>query len=317
MPPPPPAPPLHPRRLPDVTSWSLALLAALTIALVRPRVADDFHKLRITHDVYPFPSAEKMVVASLGYRSALADAILAHVFVAYGLHFQENRRFEFAGQYLDAVNALDPTFRDPYRFADTLVVLGPTPARLPDYLKAREILERGLRNRPYDSELWNTAGQYIAYLAPPYLPTDEMKTAWRVDGAKKLARACELAGSNENIPYHCIVAATLFERAGEREAAISSLERLIAVTDDPEIERVARAYLQKRLSSRAEEEQEARRSAFRARWKADLPFVNKDTMLVLGPAVDAAACAGTERALDTDCPSSWRDWGAALERTVP
>ena len=82
------------------------------------------------------------------------------------------------------------------------------------------------------------------------------------------------------------------ERGGRTaDAAIESLKRLLAVSDDPEIERLALGYLQNKLGDRERDLQELRRTAFRAAWKKDLPFVSKDRMLVLGPHVDTARCA--------------------------
>src|SRR5262245_10093935 len=114
----------------------VVVAACVAIASVRPSLAARYHQLRVTGDVYPFGSPEQVVVESLGYRAALADAIFAHVRVSYGLHFQEHRRFEFVGDYLDTVTTLDPTFRDPYRYADTLLVLSPEAPRPADYERA-------------------------------------------------------------------------------------------------------------------------------------------------------------------------------------
>lgn len=298
-----------------IACWALVGLSAFSISLVRPVAAGRFHELRVTADVYPLAPPEQMVVASLGYRAALADAIFAHVLVSYGLHFQEKRRFEFVGDYIDTVNALDPTFRDPYRFADTLIVLSPEPPKLAHYVKAREVLLRGIENRKYDTELWLTAGQYLAYLAPPYLPNDEMKKAWSVEGARILARACELVNRNENVPYHCIAAARLLESAGEREAAIKSLKRLLAVTDDPEIERMSAGYLARFEVERDREQQQRRRDAFRAVWMGDMPFVSKDMMLVLGPRAETARCAGPGHDDDPACATTWRAWAHHADPT--
>ena len=94
----------------------------------------------------------------------------------------------------DASGALDPTFVEPYRFADTLLVISPRPPRLEDYVKATEILERGVKNLPYDTELWLVAGQYMAYVARPHLPDEAMKARWGKRGAELLARANEVLG---------------------------------------------------------------------------------------------------------------------------
>jgi tetratricopeptide (TPR) repeat protein len=290
--------------------------AAIAIAFIRPAIAAKYHRLRVTSDVYPFGSPEHVLVESLGYRSAMADAIFAHVLVSYGLHFQEGRRFEFVGDYLDTATTLDPTFRDPYRFADTLLVLSPERPRIADYEHARKLLLRGIQNRPYDTELWLTAGQYLSYLAPPYLVDEDQKRAWRLEGAKLLARACELASDNQNVPYNCVVAAALLEKAGEREAAMESMRRLVAVSDDPEIQRLALGYLAKRSHERDKELEERRLEQFRAARSADLPFVKKDFLLVLGPRFDAARCAGADGRSREGCATSWKAWRERLERSA-
>jgi tetratricopeptide (TPR) repeat protein len=293
--------------------WLVALVAFGVVAIVRPVAAERFQRVKTKSDIYPLPPPEQTVIASLGYRSALADAIFAHVRVAYGIAAGENRRLEFAGEYLDAMNALDPMFRDPYRFADTFLVLTPELPTLEHYQKAREVYLRGIKNRPFDTDLWSSAGQYLAYIAAPQLPTPELKRAFRLEGAKILARACELAGSNDNVPYQCMTAAGLFSDAGQREAAIDAARRLLQVTDDPDIERREIGFLRKKLDEREADRAEHRRTLFRAAWKADLPSVSKNQLLVVGPRVDVAACAGLEHAEDGECAPTWKSWARHVD----
>lgn len=283
-------------------------VAALGIAFVRPRLTAQFKKLRATSDVYTLPSPEQTVALSLGYRSALADLIYANVLVSYGTHFDEKRRFEFVGNYLDTINALDPKFRQPYRFADTLLTIQPKSPRREDYLKAREILERGLRERPYDAELWSAAGQFLAYIAAGQFKDEKLRNEWRMAGARVLARACELVSKNENIPFHCITAASLFSRAGERAAIIQFLQRVLSVSDNEEIRRLALGYLEKVVGEQQRAELEARHKRLSDVWGKDLPFVNKDLLLVVGPPFDPAACAGGEKVDNPRCATTWEDW---------
>jgi len=298
------------RAAPGLVTWLVALAAFAVVGAVRPVVAERFHRAKVTSDVYPLPPPEQTVLASLGYRSALADALFANVLVSYGIHIVEHRRFEFVGQYLDTINALDPTFRDPYRYADTFLVLGPEPARLEDLEKARELLRRGMQNRPYDTDLWSSAGQFLAYFAPSFLPTPELKREFKLEGARVLARACELASDNENVPYQCMTAAGLLNDAGEREAAIDAARRLLQVTDDPDIERRELAYLGKKLDEREAERAERRKTLFRTVWKSDLPFVSKNKMLIIGPRFDPGLCAGMGHVEDPGCSATWRSWSS-------
>jgi hypothetical protein len=295
----------------------LCALSMFAIARLRSPLLAHFDTVQLKSDDYLLPPTEQTVSASLGYRSALADLIYAHVLVSYGIHFQEKHNFEFVGSYLDTVNALDPKFRDPYRFADTLLTLQPSPVGVRSYRKARQILERGLQALPYDTELWSSAGQFMAYIAPQRL-TDQAEVAeWRLEGARKLARACELVGNNENVPYHCINAATLLSEAGEQAAVKTFLEKVLLVNDDPEIRGLANAALMMSSSAAARQtnqDLEARASRLQLVWGKDLPFVTRSALFVLGPHTDPATCAGLSRPDSISCASSWRDWDERQDR---
>jgi hypothetical protein len=290
----------------------VAALAVLGINETRKNVAGRFSELRETSDAYALPSPEQVVVLSLGYRSALADLIFSHVLVWHGVNFSEKRRLEFAADYLDTVATLDPTFRETYYFGDTLIAMQPVKPRREDYVRARRLLERGLEARPGDQELWLNAGQFIAYVAAPWLEDPKEQEEWKLAGARVLARACELVGSNENIPFHCITAARLFTRAGEREATIQFLERVLAVSDDEEIREMALGYLEHAIGERERERIQARAERLRTAWKKDLPFVSLTKELVLGPPSDPAACAGLGHD-EAACATTWRNWRRSAE----
>lgn len=300
------------RKLSRAIGFGVLLLSVVGIGELRARLLPRFSTVRDKTDTYGLPSPEQVVVASLGYRSALADLLFAHVLVWHGIHFSERRRLEYAADYLDTITALDPSFREPYYFGDTLIAMQPVKPRHEDYVRARRLLEKGLRERPGDTELWLSTGQFLAYVAAPWLDDPKEQAEWRLAGARILARACELVGANENIPYNCITAAGLFNKAGEREANIEFLERVLAVSDDDEIRAQAYGYLERALGERAQEQLKKRGDRLREAWKADLPFVSLTTELVVGPPTDPAACAGLGRDRAA-CATTWAGW-RALER---
>jgi hypothetical protein len=293
--------------------WLVLLGSLAVISVLRPFAADRFRKAKQGADVYPLPPPAEAVVASLGYRAACADAVFAYVLVQFGLHSGQRRRLEFAGEYVDTINALDPTFRDPYRFSEAFLVTT-APIKLEDWEKTREIYRRGLANRPYDTELWNAAGQFLAFLAPPYLPTPELKREYRLEGAKVMTRACELANDNVNIPYGCASAQSVFSDQGERQAGIDAALRLLEVTDDPEVEKLTIGYLRKKFDERTADDAERRKNLFRTAWMSDLPFVSKNKLLVVGPRVDALACAGLDRAEAPECAATWKTWARHTDK---
>jgi hypothetical protein len=148
------------------------------------------------------------------------------------------------------------------------------------------------------------------------MPTPELKRAFRLEGAKIMARACELASDNGNVPYQCITAAGIFSDAGEREAAIDAARRVLEVTDDPDIEKTELAFLRKKLDEREADDTERRKALFRTAWMSDLPFVSKNKLLVIGPHVDALSCAGIQRAEAPECAASWKSWARHADRVT-
>ena len=266
----------------------------------RARLAEAHHRITETHDVYVLPPKDQAVAMSLGYRAAAADLIFGHVLVAAGIHLSEKRLFEFAGPYLETVNELDPKFRDPYRYSDAILTLQTVAVPEEAFRQARKILLHGTTELPYDQQLWSAAGQFLAYVAPPRLHDPGEQAAFRQEGARLMARACELIGSNENIPYNCITAAKFFTDAGNRAASTALLQKLLVVSDDPEIRAMANA----KLAAMGEQTHALR---FEQAWRDDLSFVTHNFMATLGPRFDPARCAGKPAAVGNDCATSFRD----------
>jgi hypothetical protein len=183
-----------------------------------------------------------------------------------------------------------------------------------DYVRARNLLERGMDARPYDTELWLSGGQFIAYVAAPWLDDPKEQAEWRLAGARRLAHACEVMGSNENMPFQCITAASLFSKAGEVEAAVDFCARMLVMSDDDEIQEMARACLVRASSERDAEHKQRRSDEIRAAWRADLAFASPGKELILGPGFDTARCAGGVTSVD--CATTWAAWRARTDEGV-
>jgi hypothetical protein len=291
--------------------------SALCIGAVQARVAKQHARVKETSDVHLLPPPKEVVRLSFGYRAALADVLWAHVLVSQGLHTFERRRFENVADLIDTINELDPEFREPYLLSDALITIQVAETARADVDRTRAILERGTRNRPLDPEVWRTAGQFIAFIAPgSYLTDPEERAAWKADGARMLARAAELGGDRGSMGWAAVAGAGILNRQGERDAAIRLLQRTLAVTDDEEL----RERLQQQLAALVGE---AKLDAYRRRQAEmmnlslrDLPFVSKSTLFVLGPPFDPAYCAGGAHDDDRRCALTWKAW-AATEQEEP
>lgn len=293
----------------------LALAAALVLATVRGPLFAANARVHEMHDVYALPPPRELVVLSLGYRSALADLLWAHVLVSQGLHTQEHRRYASLIRLLESINELEPTYRAPYQMADALITFQASETPHDEVLQARAIMERGVKNRPLDGGLWLSLGEFVAFVAPgTYLKDPAEQAAWRLDGARMLARAAELSGGDAGIAWQAIGGANLLSRAGERDAEIRFLRRTLAVTEDPELTEKIEAMLGKLLGEEGDERFNRLKEGIRAVRDRDLPQIMQwSEYMVLGPPRDPAYCAGSAHDAEPACAATWREWAERSE----
>lgn len=293
---------------------ALVLAAIAVVASVRGRLATVEERAKETSDVYVLPPPKDVVTLSLGYRAALADYLWSHVLVSQGLHTVERRRFDNLTRLLDTINELDPEFRDPYLLTDALVTFQAVETPHHEVVKAREIMERGVKNRPLDAELWLVLGQFVGFVAPgSYLTDPQEIESWRAAGAQYLARAAELGGDDANISWSALGGAGILGRSGNRDAQIRFYQRTLAVTDDEQLKEKARSFLAKLLGEEQAEAERRRALELEALRRRDLPTVRRTMMLLLGPPRDPAWCAGTAHAAELECSHTWKEWSERRE----
>lgn len=298
---------------PGVRTLVLAFVAAVAIAIARPRVAEPHRKVHETSEVYLLPPPEQLVRMSMGYRSALADVLWAHVLVAQGLRLKERRQHQTVSNVFDAIVALDPKFRRPYLLADALITFQAVEVPFEEVLKARAIMERGIVEHPTDAEIYLVLGQFVAFIAPAaYLQHDEaLREKWRTEGAAYLAKAASLGGDAAQVGWGALGGAGILMRQGDNAAWTDFLLKTIAVTDDEELRNKAMEMLGTRLA----EAHRIRLEQFIAVHRAHYPTMSKTGALVLGPPRDWAACSGAMREGDPGCAHTWKQWAEALSPT--
>jgi hypothetical protein len=279
----------------------LAVVSALGVARVQPRLASTVHEVKQQGDVYLLPPPSELRAMTLGYHAAAADAIWAKLIVEYGTHWQEKRPFAEAPRYLDAILALEPTYPLVYKYADTLIVYRPPRGTEEDWYTAKTYLERGIRERPWDHEVWLHYGQFLAFMSVTFVTDKQALDGFRRQGAEAIMKAVELGADVDT----SLSAATLLNRYGERDAAIRELGRKYALTDDDhEREQIAIKLAQ--LEATAERDAVERdRRVIEERWRKEYNFLTRDAYLLLGPIPDPLRCGR-----DSNCP---RDWNEALK----
>jgi hypothetical protein len=302
------------------TMVALMILGGLCIALVRGSLVETEQGIKNRHDVYFLPPPAQLKTLSLGYHAAMADVLWAHVLVSQGLHTFEKRRFENLTRLYDAINELDPTWQTPYLLAEALITFQTETTPYEEVVKVREILERGVQNRPFDAEIWLALGQWVAYVAPPTYLGDhpEVAARWRREGIEYLRRAAELGGA-----WQAMGGASILAREGDTNAALRFLRDAHAGTDDPEVKRDIEERIDRLVAHQRETEDtiaaleiqayRARTAAFERILTERLPFVRADQGLVMGPPPMPAHCAGIGHHT-ADCATTWRLWSERFER---
>lgn len=276
-------------------AFGLACLVAVTgVAFTQPRLAAHFRTASNEDTVYALPPPEQLEVFTLGYRDAFADYLFGSTLVEAGIHFSEKRHFPALERYLNAIVALDPYYRDVYYYADALLTLSTVVVDKANYRAARDLEEKGAPLFSHDEMLWRSAGEFLAYLAPPHLPPNEDPDEWRTAGARMLEHACVLASDGASAG-DCFSAATILSKGGELDASIAALERVVRMTQDPEVREEAEARLGRLLGLRLAEEYSASREREESRYRRELPFVPRELFELLPRDVDYRDCAGLAR----------------------
>jgi len=287
-----------------------AALASLAIsiggvALTQPHLARVLHEEKQREDVYLFPPAAQLRALTLGHRAATADLFWAKLLVEYGIHWQEKRPFPDLERYIDAILTLEPDYQKLYLYVDTLLVYRPTHGEEIDARHAREYLERGTRERPNDYKVWQHYGEFVAFLAPGWLASDDERNAWRRDGAIAIMHSIDLGAD----PYSALAAASVLSKTRElRVKAADDLKRAYVMSDDPSERAEIAAQIARLDEGGARDVTQNDVAYVDARWRREGPFLSRGTYLLIGPTRDAARCAGRARAGSKgECALEWED----------
>lgn len=285
---------------------AVLLACALGVVAFRPALAAAEHNVKQREDVVLIPPPTELKLLSLGYSAATVDYLWGKTLVEYGIHSAESRPVDMT-RYVDAIMALDPAYRPLYFYLDTLLVFHPPRGTEADARLARLYYERGVKERPYDHEVWMHYGQFVAFLAPSFLSSQEEAIQWRRDGAEAIARAVELGGDVDR----ALSVAGVLSRYGEKNARIKHLQRTYALTEDPALQARIMAELE---LLQANGDQEDDRKSFERDRKRYAPYMNTTSFLTIGPYPDPMQCAGVANRARPECATTFPD--ARLRRRL-
>jgi tetratricopeptide (TPR) repeat protein len=235
-------------------------------------------------DIYYLPPANWLPVLSLGFRDAAADLIWCQSMVYFGEELILRGAVKHVFEYTDAVIALDPDFKQAYRWIGIAAVSRPTGISMADGLRAAKYVERALERWPNDGELHWEYGSLLRFDLAPLLERGPEKDRLLELAAPHLATAASLGAGP---PWLALNSASLLERLGRTEQAIRHLEEVYGTVQSE----FAKREIEERLAAlRTHAFVEALKTAteqFERERTASFAYLTPGLFMLVGPKLDA------------------------------
>lgn len=218
-----------PSRVRVAASWIVRGAVAVLLLFGARALGSRFETARGVSPAPPelalFPTGPWVKPATLGRARLAADAAWLEAIQYYGRHRKADRRYPYAQLLFTTLVGLDPLFENAYVFG--ALVLAEDVGR---FDQARALLEEGILANPESWRLRFELG-FLCYLHGPS----------KSEAATLLRRAADTKGAPESVARLAAFAAT---RGGDRTLAVSLWTEVYRATDNPEIQRIARQYLE-------------------------------------------------------------------------
>ncbi len=211
-------------------AWVVAVVAlSFASRVARLPVTDAYRSAQRYEDVYYLPSADTLPVLSLGFHSALADLLWCKSLVYFGEDIMHRGTVRYLFLYTDAILALDPSFREPYRWVATGALYRPGHTTLEEALRAADYLARAVKRWPNDGELRWDYGSLLRFELAPKTSDARQKRALLERAAPQLEAAARMGAGPA---WLALNSAELLNKLGRTEQAIRHLEELRSTVSD-------------------------------------------------------------------------------------
>jgi hypothetical protein len=203
--------------------------------------------------------------------------------VYFGEELGQRGAVKFVFDYTDAVIALDPDFRQAYRWAAVAAVSRPVEFTLAEGLRGAEYLKRAIARWPSDGELHWDYGALLRFTLAPVTPAGAEKDRLLDLAAPHLATAASLGAGP---PWLALRSSALLERLGHTEEAIRHLEGVYGTVQD---DRTKRAIESRLAALRSEAFVEAFKTAnvqFERSRSESFPYLSPGLFMLVGPKLD-------------------------------
>jgi hypothetical protein len=228
-------------------------------------------------DILWLPPPERLRVASLGHREALADLVWIRAVIFAG-DAEQGRDVEWIGRYLDAILELAPTFRRPYAWGGVTMIYSGRDIDHDLVVRGISYYRRALVHFPEDHELLFALGMLLTreVQTTPGFGEDE-RVAAREEGAELIRKSAAFGAP----PLVRQLAATLVEDDAGDQLAIQFLESQLLMVEDEGHRRLLEHKLKQLVGEQSVESIGRMRREFEAERVAELPYVSPDLYVLL------------------------------------
>lgn len=264
--------------------------AALAVALVSALVATRTlrlsafglnEKAKRYEDLYFLPNHAWLPVLSLGFRQALADLLWCRTLVYFGEEVSQRGEVRFLFEYADAILELDPDFKAVYRWIGTAALYRPQGATFESGLRAAEYLDRAVRRWPEDGDMHWEYGSLLRFELAPIDKDPVHKRSLLARAAPHLTEAARLGAGP---PWLGLSNVAMFNKLGQADRAIRSLEEIYPTITDPEARKEVEQRIAALRSQTFAEVMEAAHAQFTDEHRATYPYLSPTLYLLLRPA---------------------------------
>lgn len=276
----------HPAPPRSRLGFRLAVLAGLVV--VAATAATGLQRATTLRQQWPaeadtlyLPTARTLQLLSLGHTELAAGLIAARANVYFGTQLTQKRPQKWLARYLNTAVDLDPRFKRVYLSGAPMLVYSDRKIRPENVIAANELLARGIRQFPYEWELYFQLGFNNLFELPKLVSeTDPRVARWRQDGAEALRQAALFDDVPAWLPN---LAARMLTKRGSEELAIKHLEQAYAVASTEEARNHIRQKLAQLHSAQFSQQLEEERVRFEAMVKSRYPDAPDAFSVIAGP----------------------------------
>jgi len=268
--------------------FGLLLLALVGAPVLRGRLNRAYNLAPVVVDEARVPVPPVARALSLGHVEWAADVLWINAQIYYGESLFERLPGRFTRAYADTIIALDPQFREGYRWASLALTARTVARNGRDLLDAVAYLRRGHAALPADGEIEFELGYTLAFeYAQTVRETPAAYRAAKLEGGRHIGRAA-LGGWGP--PWVCLSAATALRQGGAPGEALEYLRGVLPRVEDAAV----RTRIEQRIASIQSEAPGAdplvqSASALERTRRAEYPYVEPGLYLFVGPRVVPAS----------------------------